>query len=348
MVKSEKSILDFETVKLDTENRALVIIDQTKLPGKIELLSLTDIKDIWEAIRLLKVRGAPAIGVAAAAGIYLAAEQIGTDDPQSFYEEFQQAKNYLAGSRPTAVNLFWALDRMEHVVQTHLTESVAEIRMYLEDIEVCRRIGEHALTLVKPGDGLLTHCNAGQLATVKYGTATAPMYLGQERGYDFHIFVDETRPLLQGARLTASELHAAGMDVTLICDNMSAAVMKKGLVQAAFVGCDRVAANGDTANKIGTSVVACVAKQYKVPLYICAPTSTIDMTLKTGEEIPIEERAPEEITEMWYENRMAPESVKVYNPCFDVTDHSLIAAIITENGIARPPYKEAFEKLVHK
>lgn len=356
MEKSGKSILDYETVALDTENHALVIIDQTQLPGRIKMLSLTGIVDIWEAIRLLKVRGAPAIGVAAAAGIYLAAERLCTDDPQIFYREFLQAKKYLASSRPTAVNLFWALDRMEQVVKTHLAESVPKIKALLqkeairihdEDIEVCRRIGEHALTLVKPGDGLLTHCNAGQLATVKYGTATAPMYLGQERGYDFHIFVDETRPLLQGARLTASELHAAGMDVTLICDNMSAAVMKKGLVQAVFVGCDRVAANGDTANKIGTSVVACVAKQYNVPLYVCAPTSTIDMTLSAGEEIPIEERAPEEITEMWYENRMAPESVKVYNPCFDVTDHDLIAAIITENGIARPPYREAFLKLLH-
>ena len=250
------------------------------------MLSLTAIKDIWEAIRLLKVRGAPAIGVAAAAGIYLAAEKIDTEDTQVFYSEFQQAKKYLATSRPTAVNLFWALDRMENVVRTHLTESVAKIqsllqkeavRIHDEDIEVCRKIGEYALELVKPGDGLLTHCNAGQLATVKYGTATAPMYLGKERGYNFHIFADETRPLLQGARLTAAELHAAGMDVTLICDNMSASVMKKGLVQAVFVGCDRVAANGDTANKIGTSVVACVAKQYGVPLYVCAPTSTIEI-----------------------------------------------------------------------
>ncbi len=350
-----RNILDYETVSLDVENHALLIIDQTKLPGKIEMLSLTDIKDVWEAIRMLKVRGAPAIGVAAAGGIYLAAEQFHTDDPLVFYQEFQQAKNYLAASRPTAVNLFWALDRMEQVVKNNLSKSVAEIKMLLqkevirihdEDIEVCRKLGEYALELVKPGDGLLTHCNAGQLATVKYGTATAPMYLGHERGYGFHIFVDETRPLLQGARLTAFELQAAGMDVTLICDNMSASVMQKGLIQAVFVGCDRVAANGDTANKIGTSVVACVAKQYHVPLYVCAPTSTIDMALETGEEIPIEERSPQEITEMWYQTRMAPDSVKVYNPCFDVTDHELISAVITENGIARPPYKEAFQKLV--
>ncbi len=352
-----RNILDYETVSLDVENHALLIIDQTQLPGKIEMLSLTDIKDVWEAIRMLKVRGAPAIGVAAAGGIYLAAEQFHTDDPLVFYQEFQQAKNYLAASRPTAVNLFWALDRMEQVVKNNLSKSVAEIKMLLqkeairihdEDIEVCRKLGEYALELVKPGDGLLTHCNAGQLATVKYGTATAPMYLGHERGYGFHIFVDETRPLLQGARLTAFELQAAGMDVTLICDNMSASVMQKGLIQAVFVGCDRVAANGDTANKIGTSVVACVAKQYHVPLYVCAPTSTIDMALETGEEIPIEERSPQEITEMWYQTRMAPDSVKVYNPCFDVTDHELISAVITENGIARPPYKEAFQKLVRR
>ena len=355
MENIKRNILEYETVSLDVENRALVIIDQTRLPGEIEMLSLKDIKEVWEAIHLLKVRGAPAIGVAAAAGIYLAAEGIPTEDPQVFYEEFRKAKSYLETSRPTAVNLFWALNRMEQVVQTNLTKSVAEIkealkkeaiRIHDEDIEVCRKIGEYALELVKPGDGLLTHCNAGKLAAVKYGTATAPMYLGQERGYDFHIFVDETRPLLQGARLTAFELQESGMDVTLICDNMSASVMRKGLIQAVFVGCDRVAANGDTANKIGTSVVACVAKQYHVPLYVCAPTATIDMTMKTGEEIPIEERSPLEITEMWYQSRMAPDKVKVYNPSFDVTDHSLISAIITENGIARPPYGEAFQSLV--
>lgn len=351
------NIFDYETVSLDVENKALVIIDQTKLPGKIEILSLKGIKDIWEAIRLLKVRGAPAIGVAAASGVYLAAERLHTEDSLDFYQEFQQAKNYLETSRPTAVNLFWALRRMEEVVENNLLKSVAEIkellkeeaiRIHDEDIEVCRKIGEYALELVKPGDGLLTHCNAGRLAAVKYGTATAPMYLGKERGYDFHIFVDETRPLLQGARLTAFELQAAGMDVTLICDNMSASIMQKGLVQAVFVGCDRVAANGDTANKIGTSVLACVAKQYHVPLYICAPTSTIDMTLETGDEIPIEERSAREVTEMWYQTCMAPDSVKVYNPSFDVTDHDLISAIITENGIARPPYKEAFQSLIRR
>lgn len=356
-MSTKKSILDYETVALDDENSALVIIDQTQLPYNTEILSLTKQKDIWTAIYLLQVRGAPAIGVAAAIGIYLAAKEIQADNYENFYEEFKKAKDYLASSRPTAVNLFWALDRMDDMVKANSDKTIPEIKDILhkeaiaireEDIWVCKQIGEYGLSLVKPGDGLLTHCNAGQLATVKYGTATAPMYLGQERGYNFRIFADETRPLLQGARLTAFELHEAKMDVTLICDNMSATVMKNGWVNAVFVGCDRVAANGDTANKIGTSVVATVAKRYDVPVYICAPTSTIDLNTKTGAEIHIEQRPAEELTEMWYKERMAPEGVKVFNPCFDVTDNDLIAGIITEYGIAREPYevslKEIFEK----
>ena len=347
-------VLDFETVYFDENEESLVIVDQTLLPEKVEMLHLTEQKDIWEAIYHLKVRGAPAIGVSAAIGVYIAVKDIVTDDMNIFTEQFMKAKDYLATSRPTAVNLFWALDRMENVVRINSGSTVEDVKNLLrrealsireEDIEVCRKIGEAGLTLVKPGDGLLTHCNAGQLATVKYGTATAPMYLGQEKGYNFHVYVDETRPLLQGARLTAFELQSAGMDVTLICDNMSGTVMKKGLVQAVFVGCDRVAANGDTANKIGTSVVAAVAHYYGIPFYVCAPTSTIDMSLESGDEIPIEERSGDEITEMWYEKRMAPEGVKVFNPCFDVTNHELVTAVVTEYGIVRPPYKEGFEKI---
>lgn len=349
-----QSISQYETVALDEEKTALVIIDQTKLPGSIEMLSLTEIGQIWDAIYLLQVRGAPAIGVAAAIGIYVVCARFETEDRATFENEFHKVKTYLETSRPTAVNLFWALERMEQVILEHPGSDVGQLKQLLhdeavrihdEDIEVCRKIGEYALELVRPGDGLLTHCNAGQLATVKYGTATAPMYLGQERGYHFRIYADETRPLLQGARLTAFELQAAGMDVTLICDNMSASVMKKGLVNAVFVGCDRVAANGDAANKIGTSVVACVAKQYGVPVYVCAPTSTIDMSLKSGAEIPIEERKAEEITEMWYRERMAPEGVKVYNPCFDVTEHDLIAGIVTEYGVVKAPYEEGLRNI---
>ena len=254
--------MDYDTVRLDEENNAVVIIDQTKLPGKIEIISLHTAQEIWDAIYLLQVRGAPAIGVAAAYGIYVLAKQMDTEDYDTFYREFVRQKEYLDSSRPTAVNLSWALNRMQRVVEAHSGETVAQIKEALhresvaiqeEDIWVCRMIGEHGLTLVKPGDGILTHCNAGQLATSKYGTATAPIYLGEERGYHFRVFADETRPLLQGARLTAFELQSSGVDVTLICDNMSATVMKNGWVNAVFVGCDRVAANGDAANKIGFS-----------------------------------------------------------------------------------------------
>lgn len=354
---SEKTILDYETVALDDENSALIIIDQTKLPGTTEIISLKTGEEIWDAIYLLKVRGAPAIGVAAAFGIYLLAKQIKADDYAGFYQEFAKQKEYLNSARPTAVNLSWALNRMDRLCQSMSSESIPTILDALkkeaiaikeEDIQVCKAIGEYGLSLVKPGDGILTHCNAGQLATCKYGTATAPIYLGHERGYNFRVFADETRPLLQGARLTAYELHSAGVDVTLICDNMSATVMKNGWVNAVFVGCDRVAANGDTANKIGTSVVATVAKRYNVPVYICAPTSTIDMDTKTGADITIEQRPAHEVTEMWYAERMAPEGVKVFNPAFDVTDHDLIAGIVTEYGVARAPYTESLKEIFRK
>ena len=348
--QQSRNIMDYDTVRLDDENNAVVIIDQTKLPGKIEIISLHTAQEIWNAIYLLQVRGAPAIGVAAAYGIYVLAKRMDTEDYDTFYREFVRQKEYLDSSRPTAVNLSWALNRMQRVVEAHSGETVAQIKEALhresvaiqeEDIWVCRMIGEHGLTLVKPGDSILTHCNAGQLATSKYGTATAPIYLGEERGYHFHVFADETRPLLQGARLTAFELQSSGVDVTLICDNMSAKVMKNVLVNAVFVGCDRVAANGDAANKIGTSVVAAVAKYYGVPVYICAPTSTIDLNTPTGAEIKIEQRPAEEVTEMWYKERMAPEGIKVFNPAFDVTDHELIAGIVTEYGVARAPYTES-------
>lgn len=356
-MEEKKNIMDYDTVSLDDENSAVVIIDQTKLPGTTEIIALKTAQEIWDAIYLLQVRGAPAIGVAAAYGIYVLAKGIDTDNYDAFYAEFKKQKEYLDSSRPTAVNLSWALNRMEQVVLNNADKSVAEIKQLLkeesveiqdEDIRVCKAIGEYGLTLVKPGDGILTHCNAGKLATSKYGTATAPIYLGQERGYNFRVFADETRPLLQGARLTAFELQSSGVDVTLICDNMSATVMKSGWVDAIFVGCDRVAANGDTANKIGTSVVAAVAKQYNVPMYIAAPTSTIDMNTPTGDQIKIEQRKPEEVTEMWYKERMAPEGVKVFNPAFDVTDHELIAGIVTEFGIARPPYTESFKEIFAK
>lgn len=373
---SEKTILDYETVDLDLETDELVIIDQTLLPGKTEIIRLKTAQEIWDAIYLLRVRGAPAIGVAAAMGIYILAKQIAVEKNllnrineaeqselqntsqlerfETFYAEFVKQKEFLNSARPTAVNLSWALERMDRLCKSMKEESVADIIVSLqkealeiknEDIRVCKAIGEYGLSLVKPGDGILTHCNAGQLATCKYGTATAPIYLGHERGYNFKVFADETRPLLQGARLTAYELHSAGVDVTLICDNMASTVMKNGWVNAVFVGCDRVAANGDAANKIGTSGVAAIAKYYGVPVYICAPTSTIDMNTPTGAEIKIEQRPAEEVTEMWYKERMAPNNVKVFNPAFDVTDHELIAGIVTEYGVAKAPYEKAFKEI---
>lgn len=356
----ETDIMKYDTVALDDENDAVVIIDQTLLPGRTELIALKTAQELWDAIYLLKVRGAPAIGVTAAMGIYILSKQIDTEDFGDFYDKFREYREFLDSSRPTAVNLSWALKRMEAVLLKAGKEErrpIAEVKAILheealrirdEDIRVCRKIGENGLSLVKPGDGILTHCNAGKLAAVKYGTATAPIYLGQEKGYDFHVYADETRPLLQGARLTAFELHASGVDVTLICDNMSANVMSKGLVQAVFVGCDRVAANGDTANKIGTSVVATVARHYGVPVYVCAPTSTIDMETSAGAEIRIEERPAHEVTEMWYKERMAPEGIKVYNPAFDVTEHELISGIVTEYGIARAPYTESLKAIMER
>lgn len=357
VMSEKKNIMDYETVELNEKEKAVVIIDQTKLPGRTESIQLKTAKEIWDAIYLLQVRGAPAIGVAAAFGIYVLADSIEAEGFDEFFAKFKEYKEYLDSARPTAVNLSWALNRMEQVCRAHKEESVPAIKEALhkesvaikeEDIWVCKTIGEYGLSLVKPGDGILTHCNAGQLATSKYGTATAPIYLGQERGYNFRVFADETRPLLQGARLTSYELHSAGVDVTLICDNMSATVMKNGWVNAVFVGCDRVAANGDTANKIGTSVVATVAKRYNVPVYICAPTSTIDMNTAAGADIRIEQRPAEEVTEMWYKERMAPEGVKVFNPAFDVTDNDLIAGIVTEYGIARAPYEDSLKEIFRK
>jgi len=353
-----ENILSIDTVTLDEEKKALKIIDQTRLPGTVEILYLTKQEDIFNAICQLKIRGAPAIGIAAAIGVYLAALEIEEDSSYDiFYTRFKKAKDYLAGSRPTAVNLFWALELMEKVILDHKEEPPAQLKELLrreairirdEDIQVCKAIGEYGLELIKDGDGILTHCNAGQLATTRYGTALAPVHLGRERGLNFKVFCDETRPLLQGARLTAFEMVCAGADTTLICDNMASMVMNNGWINACFVGCDRVAANGDTANKIGTSGLAILARHYGIPFYVCAPTATIDMSIKDGKEITIEERKGEEITEMWYKERMAPAGVKVYNPAFDVTDHSLITAFITEFGIALPPYRESLKSVINR
>jgi len=338
-----------ENVSLSDDGTKVIILDQEKLPNAEEYLELDNAEDIYEAIFRLKVRGAPAIGICAGYGIYVLARQIDTEDFDSFYKEFKQKRNYLDSSRPTAVNLSWALNRMERVVINNREKTVDEIKGLLlaesrkiqaEDIEMCRAISEYGLSLLKDGDGILTHCNAGPLATSKYGTALGPLLLGKERGMEFHVFADETRPLLQGARLTAYELQKAGVDVTLICDNMAGLVMKNGWINACLVGCDRIAANGDTANKIGTSAVAVLAQYYHIPFYVLGPTSTIDMNCPTGDDITIELRDPEEIKSRYYREPSTLPEVKCYNPAFDVTPHELITGIVTEHGVIGPPYRE--------
>lgn len=374
----------YDTVRLNEAGDGIVIIDQTRLPGEEVFLELKSQEEIRQAICLLRVRGAPAIGVTAGFGYYLAARELalaaerdmraerGMPDLAGFFAALNGAKDDLAGTRPTAVNLSWALERMERAGLAYREKAFAvlaengdeqapqglaaragaffngligslkeeALRIYREDIQVCRAIGLAGLALIQPGWGILTHCNAGRLACARYGTATSPIYLAQERGYGLKVFADETRPLLQGARLTAFELKEAGVDVTLICDNMAAGVMARGWVQAVFTGADRIAANGDAANKIGTSGVAILAKHYGIPMYVCAPVSTLDFATPAGQEIIIEERDPEEVRSMWYKRPMAPAGVKIFNPAFDVTDHSLISGIVTEYGVIRPPYQE--------
>jgi len=343
------------SVRLDDERDELVLLDQTLLPNETKYLYLKTPEEIFEAIYYLRVRGAPAIGISAAYGLYLTTKHYDTENVEEFAKEFKRIKDYLASSRPTAVNLFWALNRMEDVLNKNWEKPVCEIKALLkkeadsirnEDEEMCKAISENGLKLLKPGMGLLTHCNAGTIATAKYGTALGPMYLGQDRGYGFKVFADETRPLLQGARLTAWELHEAGIDVTLVCDNMVSLIMRNGWIDACLVGCDRVAANGDTANKIGTSTLSIVAKNYGVPVYVLGPTSTIDMNCPTGNDIKIELRPEDEISEKWYEKRMAPKGIKAYNPAFDVTSHEFISAIVTEKGIVYPPYDINLKKMM--
>lgn len=346
-----------QNIRYDRKAEALYIIDQTLLPNEEREIRLQTVEEMVDAIKTLKVRGAPAIGICAAYCMYVLARSIRTGDQQAFLRELTIYGEQLNASRPTAVNLSWAIRAMLRTAAEHgdctreqmldaLYETAVDI--HRDDIAKCAAISEYGLSLVKDGDGILTHCNAGPLATSRYGTALGPILLGTERGMKFKVFSDETRPLLQGARLTSYELQRAGVDVTLICDNMASIVMKNGWVQACFVGCDRVAANGDTANKIGTSGVAILAKHYGIPLYVLGPTSTIDMDCPDGAHIPIEERDPEEIKTLWYEKPMALPEVKCYNPAFDVTDHELITAIITEKGICRPPFTKSLAALFKK
>lgn len=315
------------------ENNKLNFLDQTLLPNEIKYVIPQSKEDYYTAIKTLQVRGAPAIGIFAGYAMAL------------LDEDKAELKKYLDSARPTAVNLSWATARMLKAYNDGKNLTEEAVKIHKEDIEMCRKISEYGLSLLKDGDGILTHCNAGALATSKYGTGLGPLLLGKEKGYNFHVFCDETRPLLQGARLTSFELENAGIDTTLICDNMASIVMKQGKINAVLVGTDRIAANGDIANKIGTSSVAVLAKHYNIPFYVLGPYSTIDYACKTGEDIEIELRDADEIKNMWYEKPMALEKTKCYNPAFDVTDNELITAIITDRGIIRQPYKENLEKI---
>lgn len=344
-------------VRLSEDEKSVVILDQTKLPNHEEYLDLEDAESMWNAIKLLQVRGAPAIGVFAGYALAVLAGQIADLPRKEFLEMLQKQADYLNSSRPTAVNLSWALKRQMEKAEKCKENDCHEIARTLireakrideENLEMNRKIAEYGVTLIKDGDGILTHCNAGYLACLGYGTATAPMYIAQEKGMHIHVYSDETRPLLQGARLTSFELAKSGVPVTSICDNMASLVMKEGKIQAVMVGCDRIAANGDFANKIGTSGVAILAKYYHIPFYTLGPSSTIDFSTKTGSDIHIEQRDPDEIRSMWYKEPMILREVDCYNPSFDVTDHSLLTAIVTERGIVYPPFEENLKKLFQK
>lgn len=333
---------------VDWNDGKMRIVEQTKLPEKLEFIECGTPEEVWDAIKRLAVRGAPAIGIAAAMGVAIGANRSEAGDYEGFSRDLKKTADYIGSSRPTAVNLFWALKRMLKKAEENSSDDIPKLKKILEaealeilreDNETCRRIGEQGAALLKDGDSVLTHCNAGGLATGMFGTALSPIFTAHGQGKRIHVFADETRPLLQGSRLTAWELVHAGIDATLISDNMAALVMREGKVDIVITGADRIAANGDSANKIGTYGVALLARAHDIPFYIAAPLSTVDREIATGKEIPIEERDPDEVRKIgghW----IAPRDVKVYNPAFDVTPAELIHGIITEVGIIRPPYTE--------
>jgi methylthioribose-1-phosphate isomerase len=330
------------------------MIDQTRLPLELVLLDCRTVQEVWDAIRQLKIRGAPAIGIAGAMGAVLGIQDSKAASFHEFRKELHEACDYLATSRPTAVNLFWALDRMKTVAGQNSSLTIPELKQRLlqeavaileEDKVMCRRIGEAGAGLLSYGQGVLTHCNAGGLATGGYGTALSVIFVAHEQGKRLQVFADETRPLLQGARLTCWELMQAGIDCTLICDNMAAQVMKEGKVQSVIVGADRIASNGDTANKIGTYMLSVLAHEHGIPFYVAAPTSTFDLSIGNGDEIPIEIRGSEEITE-GFGRRTAPPGVKTYNPAFDVTPAQYVSAFVTDRGVLFPPFPDKIRLVI--
>jgi methylthioribose-1-phosphate isomerase len=334
------------------DNGQFFLLDQTRLPLETFEERQDSVVQVWNSIKQLKVRGAPAIGIAGAYGLVVAMQEHQTLANADYLQELQRQADYLDSSRPTAVNLHWALQRMLQKAQSLAKESAGTIHQALteeaiaiheEDRVLCRGIGEAGVLLISEGSGVLTHCNAGSLATSELGTATSPMYLAHAKGTRFRVYADETRPLLQGARLTSWELQQSGIDVTLICDNMAATTMAEGLIDLVIVGTDRVAANGDVANKIGTLGVAILAKHFGIPFYVACPYSTIDFDTPSGTEITIEERDANEVTNFGA-RPTAPDAMQVRNPAFDVTPSELVSGLITERGILRPPYTESLRK----
>ena len=333
---------------IEWKNGAIKIIDQTLLPAELKYIYIKDLKTLWQAIKELKVRGAPALGAVAALGVYLGVKGSKAKDAGSFLKELDNVAQYLATSRPTAKNLFWGIERMRSAAVKNKYRHVQALKMLLfqeaqviieEDRISCRAIGRFGAQLIKDNDTIMTVCNAGILATIDYGTALGVIYRAKEEGKRIKVYSCETRPLLQGARLTTWELSRKGVDVTANCDNMAATLMAQGKIDKVIAGADRIAANGDAANKIGTYSLAVLAQYHKIPFYIAAPASTFDLSIKTGKDIPIEQRSGKEISELFYKRPMIAKGVKIYNPAFDVTPHELISAIITDKGIIRKPFK---------
>ncbi|MFH0855533.1 MAG: S-methyl-5-thioribose-1-phosphate isomerase [Candidatus Omnitrophota bacterium] len=329
---------------IEWKNNKIRLIDQTRLPLKLEYLEIDRLKDLWGAIKLLRVRGAPALGAAAALGVYLGLRDIG---PKEFFRELDRVAKYIASSRPTARNLFWGIEKMRDFALENKDKDLVTLKKLLleeakkvieSDRLSCRAIGSFGSSLLKDNDTILTVCNAGILATIDYGTALGVVYRAKEEGKRIKVFSCETRPLLQGSRLSAWELGKKGVAVTVICDNTAASLMQQGKISKVIAGADRIAANADTANKIGTYTLAVLSKYHGIPFYVAAPISTFDLRIRTGKDIPIEERDPLEVTRLLFSRQVAPCGAKVFNPAFDVTPHDLISAIITDRGVIKPPY----------
>ncbi|MBU0710022.1 MAG: S-methyl-5-thioribose-1-phosphate isomerase [Candidatus Omnitrophica bacterium] len=340
---------------IEWKDNRIKMIDQRKLPNKLEYVYINNLKSLWQAVKTMKVRGAPALGAAAGLGVYLGIKNSKAKTYLSFKKELDRAAKYIATSRPTARNLFWALGNMASVAEKNRDKSISSIKKMLfkeaqgiieEDRAACRKMGKFGAGLIKRNDSILTVCNAGILATIDYGTALGVIYRAKEERKKIKVFACETRPVLQGARLTTWELMKKGIDVTLICDNMAATLMRQGKIDKVISGADRIALNGDSANKIGTYSLAVLADYHKIPFYIAAPSSTFDLSIKAGGEIIIEERSKEEVTSLFFSKPIAARGVKVFNPAFDVTPNNLISAIITEKGIIRPPYTGKIKRLL--